>query len=82
MTDGKQRGPDADDSADLPGASDSVDPPICTCVGCSASELRSAIRRGGFTSFEAVAAELLAGTGCTTCRPEVERLIVEVESSA
>ena len=52
---------------------------ICSCFERSAAEIRDAAVRLGLTTFEELAAAILAGAGCTTCRPEVETILQELE---
>lgn len=62
----------------LPGKpTDHDDTVICACLHRTEAEIREAVARLGLETFEDVAAAILAGSGCTTCRPEVEAILEE-----
>ena len=48
---------------------------ICACLHRTQAEIHDAVARLGLETFEDVAAAVLAGSGCTTCRPEVEAIL-------
>lgn len=47
---------------------------VCVCMGVMSSEICSAIDKGADT-FEQLSQELLVGTGCSSCIPEVNDLL-------
>ena len=49
---------------------------VCTCMGVMASEIREAINQGS-ADFEALYEQLMVGTGCSSCVPEVNELLKE-----
>ncbi|MDO7885547.1 nitrate reductase [Hymenobacter cheonanensis] len=49
---------------------------VCSCNGVGADNLRQAIA-GGCNSLKELCASTGAGTGCGSCRPEVQRLLEE-----
>ncbi len=53
---------------------------VCACFAWTEAKLREAVARLGLTTFEEVATTLLAGSGCTTCRPDVEAILEELEA--
>jgi len=60
-----------------PGAlagTNAADRQVCNCHKVSEGQIRDLVAAGAVT-FEAVAAACRAGTGCGSCRPEVERLV-------
>ena len=48
---------------------------VCTCLHRTEAEISDAVARLGLETFEDVAAAVLAGSGCTTCRPESETIL-------
>ena len=48
---------------------------VCACLHRTEAEIRDAVARLGLETFEDVAAAVLAGSGCTTCRPEIETIL-------
>ncbi|MBF0583823.1 MAG: molybdopterin-dependent oxidoreductase [Magnetococcales bacterium] len=48
---------------------------ICACHGVSEGALRTAIRSGD-TSVESLGKRLLAGTGCGSCIPEIQGMLI------
>ena len=48
---------------------------VCACLHRTEAEIRDAVARLGLETFEDVAAAVLAGSGCTTCRPEIEAIL-------
>ena len=48
---------------------------VCTCLHRTEAEISDAVARLGLETFEDVAAAVLAGSGCTTCRPEIETIL-------
>ena len=48
---------------------------VCACLHRTEAEIRDAVARLGLDTFEDVAAAVLAGSGCTTCRPEIETIL-------
>ena len=54
---------------------------ICACLHRTEAEIRSVVARLGLETFEDVAAAVLAGSGCTTCRPEIETILGEVRQA-
>ncbi len=49
---------------------------VCTCMGVMASEIREAINQGS-ADFEALYEQLMVGTGCSSCVPEVNEFLKE-----
>jgi assimilatory nitrate reductase catalytic subunit len=50
---------------------------ICVCMNVGANTILDAIRRGGLSTADAVGQKTNAGTGCGSCKPEIERLLIE-----
>lgn len=50
---------------------------VCTCWGVMYSEIVNAIKNGA-QDFEALKQELMVGTGCSSCVPEVEEILEDV----
>jgi NAD(P)H-nitrite reductase large subunit len=48
---------------------------ICRCIGVSSTRILECVREKGLTTVEEVGQALLAGTGCSTCQPEIEELL-------
>lgn len=48
---------------------------VCACFQRTEAEIRDAIERLELATFEEIAAAVLAGAGCTTCRPEIEAIL-------
>lgn len=57
---------------------DSDETVVCWCLDRTAAEIRDVVERLDLETFEELAAAFLAGSGCTSCRPEVESILVEV----
>lgn len=55
------------------------EPVICFCLDRTEAEIRDAVARLGLGTFEEVAAAVLAGTGCTACRPDIETILGELQ---
>ncbi len=54
---------------------------VCTCYGVGANQIREAAAEG-CGSVAAIGEKLAAGTNCGSCRPEIARIIAEVQASA
>jgi assimilatory nitrate reductase catalytic subunit len=50
---------------------------ICVCMNVGANTILDAIRQGGLSTADAVGQKTNAGTGCGSCKPEIERLLIE-----
>lgn len=50
---------------------------VCTCMGVMFSEIVEAIENGA-TDFQALQDELLVGTGCNSCIPEIEQILSDM----
>ena len=48
---------------------------VCACLHRTEAEIRDAVASLGLETFEDVADAVLAGSGCTTCRPEIEAIL-------
>ncbi len=48
---------------------------ICVCFNVGANTIAEAIETGGLTSADAVGKATSAGSGCGSCKPEIERLL-------
>ena len=59
----------------LPGAASDGGRTICACHGVCAGQIRSAIAQHGLQSLEAVARVTKAGSGCGSCRPEIQQML-------
>ena len=46
-------------------------------MNVGANTILDAIRRGGLSTADAVGQKTNAGTGCGSCKPEIERLLIE-----
>ncbi|MCA9322145.1 MAG: (2Fe-2S)-binding protein [Planctomycetes bacterium] len=53
---------------------------LCYCRNVRYGEVRASIARTEARSVDEVAADCDAGTGCRTCRPEIEALLEEYHS--
>lgn len=53
---------------------------VCSCLDRTAAEIRDAVERLELETFEELAAVFLAGSGCTSCRPEVESILTEFQA--
>lgn len=53
---------------------------VCTCFAWTEGKLREVVARLALTTVEEVTATLLAGSGCATCRPDVEAILEELEA--
>ena len=49
---------------------------VCTCMGVMYSDIVKAIHEGA-NSFEKLSEVLMVGTGCNSCIPETEAILVE-----
>lgn len=49
---------------------------VCTCMGVMYSEIIAAIEAGA-ASFEDLSDQLMVGTGCNSCIPEIEEILAE-----
>ncbi len=47
---------------------------ICFCVGVTEKQLKDAIK-GGLKTVDEVCKKTNAGTGCSSCRPKIQKLI-------
>lgn len=54
---------------------------ICTCWGVMYSEIVAAIKQGA-TDFQALQDQLMVGTGCSSCVPEINELLHELTGGA
>jgi assimilatory nitrate reductase catalytic subunit len=52
-------------------------PIVCACFDVGMKTILTAITRQGLSSVEAVGAALSAGTNCGSCRPAIQRLLVQ-----
>jgi NAD(P)H-nitrite reductase large subunit len=50
---------------------------ICTCWGVMYSEIVAAIKAGA-EDFQALQDQLMVGTGCSSCVPEINELLHEL----
>lgn len=50
---------------------------ICRCLGVSSTRILECAREKGLTTVEEIGQALLAGTGCSTCQPEIEELLAD-----
>lgn len=57
-------------------------PIICVCFDVGMKQIMAAITDQALTSVEAVGAALSAGTNCGSCRPAIQKLIVETKEVA
>ena len=55
---------------------------ICVCLNVGANTILDAIREKTLTNAAAVAEATGAGTGCGSCKPEIERLLLEPAPAA
>lgn len=54
---------------------------VCTCWGVMYSEIVDAIKAGA-TDFEALKDQLMVGTGCSSCVPEVYEILAEMQGDS
>lgn len=47
---------------------------VCTCMGVMYSDICKAIDQG-CKDFEALAEQLMVGTGCSSCKDEIEEIL-------
>ncbi len=50
---------------------------ICRCIGVSSTRILKCVNEKGLTTVKEVGEAILAGTGCTTCQPEIEELLAD-----
>lgn len=55
---------------------------ICVCHGVGAKEIESAVAAHALSDAEAVGRVTKAGTGCGSCRPEIQRLLHQAAEQA
>ncbi|MGR3762259.1 molybdopterin-dependent oxidoreductase (plasmid) [Roseobacteraceae bacterium NS-SX3] len=53
-------------------------PVLCACFNVGVNTIAEAAARGHCMSVEKIGAELQAGTGCGSCRPEISALLAQV----
>ena len=51
---------------------------ICRCIGVSSTRILECVREKGLRTVEEVGEAILAGTGCSTCQPEIEELLADL----
>ncbi|MGE0604029.1 MAG: molybdopterin-dependent oxidoreductase [Xanthobacteraceae bacterium] len=56
-------------------------PLVCACFGVGLATIRAAIESGKAASVEEIGALLRAGTNCGSCKPELKRIVNDVESA-
>lgn len=56
-------------------------PLVCACFGVGLATIRAAIESGKAESVEEIGALLRAGTNCGSCKPELKRIVNDVESA-
>jgi assimilatory nitrate reductase catalytic subunit len=55
---------------------------VCACFGVGINTITKAISEQGLNSVEKIGAAMSAGTNCGSCKPELARLLRDVETSA
>ena len=61
-------------------AASDTGPLVCTCFGVGRNQIRDAIKAGAM-STQAIGLALKAGTNCGSCKPELGRLLRQVQSA-
>ncbi len=61
------------------GANETV---VCHCYGRTAEEIRQAAAKSGLTDSQQIADAILAGAGCTLCRPLVDDILQDIAAAA
>ena len=56
------------------------DETICHCFGKTRAEIRADVLRLSLKTAEDVARSVLAGAGCSLCRPQVEAVLEELRT--
>jgi NAD(P)H-nitrite reductase large subunit len=51
---------------------------VCYCFGRTGDEIRAHAARGGWRTVGDVSLHLLAGAGCSLCRPEIEAILASL----
>jgi len=51
---------------------------ICRCIGVSSTCILECVRDKNLTTVQQVGEATLAGTGCSTCQPEIEELLADL----
>jgi assimilatory nitrate reductase catalytic subunit len=51
---------------------------VCTCWGVMYSDIVKAIKEEGCKDFESLREQLMVGTGCSSCVPEVFEILQDV----
>jgi NifU-like protein len=51
---------------------------ICRCIGVSSTRILKCVREKGLATVQEVGEATLAGTGCSTCQPEIEELLSDL----
>jgi NAD(P)H-nitrite reductase large subunit len=51
---------------------------VCYCFGRTGDEIRTLAARKGWRTVGEVSLHLLAGAGCTLCRPEIEAILASL----
>lgn len=64
-------------SGQAPGGRTETGATVCACMNVGRETIRTAIRRDGLNTAEAVGQALGAGTQCGACRPEIRRLLAD-----
>jgi assimilatory nitrate reductase catalytic subunit len=54
---------------------------VCVCHSVGATEIARAAGEHGATSVEAIGRATRAGTGCGSCRPEIQRLLTDARAT-
>ena len=55
---------------------------ICVCLDVGANTITDAVRRDGLASVDEIGRSTGAGTGCGSCRPELQRILVAERDAA
>lgn len=51
------------------------EPPVCVCCQVPEAEIERAVREGHLTTVEEVTEATKAGSGCGSCRPDIEEIL-------
>ena len=55
---------------------------LCHCASKTAAEIREAVEQHGLTCADEVAEYLAAGSGCSLCRPDIEKILDDLGVSS
>lgn len=54
---------------------------ICRCMGMSSRRIEAFVREHGVSDVDSIAERLGAGSGCGSCRPDLEEILADVRGA-